>query len=439
MKHPLFVLIVLVATIIPRSGKAGDTLQVSEAIAVALENNFKITLAENEKQVAAVNNTIGAAGMLPQLGLTGSRSRSVNNTRQEYFDGRLREAKDAGTTSKSAGLQLTWTVFDGLNMFIQKDKLNELENLSDIQLRSVVENTVSQVLGTYYEIVAQEALREVYRNALRISGDRRRFAKAKFDLGSGSELALLQATVDLNSDSANFIRQTSLINNLKSELNLLMCRELDQPVVVAEKIPVKKDLVYQDLLQKLQNQNPDLLTARNAISLASLAVKELKSQQLPRINLNSSYNYSQSKSDVGLLTSNRNYGYTVGLSLSYNIFDGFTNRQKISAARINMESARVQLENAKMETEAGLKQVYNDYQTNLKLVDFETKSLDFARHNFAVASEKYRLGSLNDIEFRETQAKLMEAENRLLSALYRCMLAETELLRLSGQLSASTE
>ena len=31
----------------------------------------------------------------------------------------------------------------------------------------------------------------------------------------------------------------------------------------------------------------------------------------------------------------------------------------------------------------------------------------------------------------------MEAENRLLSAQYRCKLAETELMRLSGQLSAN--
>jgi outer membrane protein TolC len=127
----------------------------------------------------------------------------------------------------------------------------------------------------------------------------------------------------------------------------------------------------------------------------------------------------------------------MGLSFSYNIFSGFTTREKISAARIRSESAEIELKNTKLEIEADLRQVYTDYATNLKLVQFETGSLDFARRNFSVAEEKYRIGSLNDVEFRETQAKLVEAENRLLTAQFRCKLAETELLRLSGQLSAN--
>jgi outer membrane protein len=421
------------------NAQAADTLQVTDAIVLSLQNNFGITLARNNLRIADVNNTIGAAGMLPRLDLTGSKTRTVNDTKQEYFNGTTKESHNAVNKAFNSGLQLTWTIFDGFNMFIQRNKLNELQNLSDIQLRSVIENTVAQVIQTYYDIVAQEALAKVYREALQISSNRKNFAEARYNLGSGSELAVLQAIVDMNADSANLIRQDALIENIKSDLNLLLCRNITEPFQVMQGIPINTSLKKEELTTRSDKSNPDLMIARNAISLANFAVNELRSTQLPRINLNSSFRFSNTSSDADLFKYSRTYGYTVGLSLSYNIFNGFTNRQKISAARIRSESAETDLKNTRLEVETNLTEVFNDYLTNLKLVSFENRSLEFARHNFEVAQEKYRIGSLNDVEFRETQAKMMEAENRLLSAQYRCKLAETELLRLSGQLSAETE
>jgi len=438
MRKISFIFLVLLSAVSSGQAMAADTLQVNEAVALALQNNFSISLAQNDARIADVNNSIGAAGMLPRLDLTGSKTRTINNTKQEYFNGTSKVANNAATNNFQSGLQLSWTVFDGLNMFIQKNKLNELENLSGFQLRSVVEGTVADVVNTYFEIVSQEALEKVYREALKISEDRRNFAEAKYKLGSGSELNVLQATVDMNADSANLIRQTALIQNLKADLNFLLCRDLQHPFNVKSGIPVISNLDFKMLVKKAEEENPGLQMARNSISLASLAVRELQAQQMPRVTVNSGLRYSKSSSDADLFKFSRTYGYNVGLSFSYNIFNGFTTRQKISAARIRNESAETDLKNTQLEMEANLHQVYNDYVTNLKLVQFETRSLEFARHSFTITKEKYRIGSLNDIEFRETQSKLMEAENRLLSAQYRCKLAETELLRLSGQLSANT-
>ncbi len=436
MKHTGLVILFLPFLLIPAVTCGTDTLQVNDAIALALENNFSISLAEDDYRIAGINNSMGNAGMLPRVDVTAARSRSVNNQRQEYFDGRLREGKNAASDTKTAGVQLSWTVFDGLGMFIRREKLNELEKLSAIQLRSVIENTVSRIIGTYYEIVSQTKLSVVFHDALRISAERKSMAGTKYKLGGGSELALLQATVDMNADSANLIRQNALIENLKAELNGLLCRNLDTPFEVSDHIPVNRTMDYQELVSKANLENPGLQEARNAITLAMLAIKELKSNQIPTINFTSGYNYNQSQSEVGLLISNRNYGYSLGLSLSYNIFNGFTNKQKISTAKISEEASQTEYRNVEQEILTNLKKVFNDYRTNLWLVGFETENLGFAEHNFAIAKEKYRLGSLNDIEFRETQYKLITAENRLLSAFFSCKLAETELLRLTGQLSA---
>lgn len=412
-----------------------DTLSLSNAIAIALERNYNITLAQNEVEIAGINNSSGNAGMLPKLDMTGTRSRAQNNSHMEYFDGRTRDGKNAVTNNINAGLQLSWTFFDGMNMFIQKDKLNQLEDLSNVQLRSVIENTVAQVIRIYYEIAAQQLLAGVFQEALKISHERLVFSRARFNLGAGSELGILQATVDMNTDSANYIKQLAMIENLKSELNLLLCRDLKTAFLVGQDIPVRNDLLMENIREKMESENPDLKIARSEINLASLSVKELNSSKYPRLTFNSGYNYSRSRAEVGIYNLNRNYGFTVGVSMAYNLFNGFTNRQKVSAARIREESAKTDMDALRLDLEASLTQIFNDYRTNLQLVNFETESLDFARHNFVIAQERYRLGAINDIELRETQQKLMDAEGRLLMALYRCKSAEVELLRLSGQLS----
>lgn len=414
---------------------AQDTLKLQDAIVMALQNNFSISLAKNTVEIADVNNSLGNAGMLPKLDVTGSRSLSINNSHAEYFDGRVRDVPNAKSNNQSAGIQLSWTLFDGMYMFIQRDKLNELQELSNIQLRGVIENTVAQVSRVYFDIAVQQKLLELYHEALDISKQRRMFAKARLDVGKGSELAYLQAMVDMNADSANYMRQLSVVQNAVSDLNLLLCRDLKTVVLVEKNIPVQNTLLYEALWAKVQEQSPDLLEARSAINLANLATKEIKSARLPRLSLSSGYSYSKSQSDVGIFTSNRNIGFSAGLTLNYNIFNGFTNNQRLKVAQIRQESAQQDAELQKLSIEANLQQVYNDFQTNLKLVRFEKENMQFAKLNWDIAQEKYKLGALNDVELRETQKKLMDAENRLLQSLFRCKSAEIELMRISGQLS----
>ncbi|MBL7965362.1 MAG: TolC family protein [Prolixibacteraceae bacterium] len=417
--------------------QAQETLKLQDAIILALKNNYSISLAKNTVAIADVNNSVGNAGMLPKLDVTGARTISINNSHAEYFDGRVRDVPKAQTNNQSAGIQLSWTIFDGMNMFIQRDKLNELEQLSNTQLRGVIENTVAQVSRVYYDIAVQQKILDLYHEALKISTQRKEFAKARLDLGSGSQLTFLQATVDMNADSANYMKQLAVVKNSVSDLNLLLCSDLKTPVLVEKNIPVEQTLLYDDLWNKVQTQSPDLQEARSAINLANLATKELKTTRLPRLSVNTGYSYSKSQSDVGVFTSNRNIGFSAGLTLNYNIFNGFTNNQKLKVARIREESAIQDAELQKMTLEADLQQVYTDFTTNRKLVNFEKENMQFARLNWDIAQEKYKLGALNDVELRETQQKLMDAENRLLQSLFRCKSAEIELMRISGQLSGN--
>jgi outer membrane protein TolC len=186
----------------------------------------------------------------------------------------------------------------------------------------------------------------------------------------------------------------------------------------------------------IREQNPDLMMARSNLHMTALDTRSYKSLMYPRISVNTGYNFNKSESEVGFMMMNRNLGFVMGISLSYNIFDGFNIRNDVKTAKIREESARTEFNQVEQDIQSELLRVYNDYLTNLQLVKFESENRLLALRNLEVAIEKYRIGAINDIELRETQQKLLDAETRYLDTQYRSKIAETELLRISGQLSA---
>jgi outer membrane protein len=430
-----FTLIYCLSVSMPLLSQQADTLSLREALSFALQKNFDITLASNQLAIANLSNTPGQAGMLPQIDLTGNQTIQSDDSYQEYYDGRIRDVSGALTQNLQAGIQLNWTFFDGTRMFIKREKLREMEQLGETALQMVTEDLMAAVTIAYYDLSIQQQLAEAFQEALHLSNERVRVAKARYELGNGSELSMLQASVDRNADSSMYLNQLSVIQNARYTLNQLLCRAPQSDLLVSEMVPTSVPLSWDILWEHANRENPLLKAARSQAVLASLSEKEARSASLPSLSLNTGYNFSGTSSDVGIFTVNRRNGYNLGVSLNYPLFDGFNNRQQLRIARIQRSSSEIMVEKEELNLATVMSRVYNQYMTTVQLLTIEEENLTFARHNLTLAMEKYDLGILSDIELRETQLKLLDAETRLLSSLFSCKSSETELIRLSGNLT----
>ena len=96
------------------------------------------------------------------------------------YSGTEREFTGSRNTSLNAGVDLNWTLFDGFSMFINKDKLEIYEAMSNTELQMIVENTVSAIILNYYGIVQEQKLIGVLRDAVDLSMTRKKLARQKF-------------------------------------------------------------------------------------------------------------------------------------------------------------------------------------------------------------------------------------------------------------------
>ena len=411
-----------------------ELLTLQQAIETGLMNNYSILLQKNEALISKNNNTLGNAGFLPSLVLSAAQSNTINTTHQEQFSGTTKDIANAQNNTLNIGAQLNWTLFDGMNMFVQKKMLGVLEDLGENGSRIAIEGTLSDITMTYYEIIQLRQLVRVARDAVALSVQRKKIAEAKLALGAGSELMLLQSTVDLNADSTMLIRQMVLLTNTYVDMNRLLVRDVTFPFEIYDTIHLSYPQPLDSLIKKALAQNTQLKAARLNQGLSRLGVRQAESDRYPQLNVNAGYSYGTLNSQTGFLKSNQSFGPSYGFSLSYTLFNGFNTNRAIKNAKILMNSGEIMVQDTEEELRSGLLKLHNQFRASLAVVQMQLSNVGVAQENVNIAFEKYKLGSINDVELREIQKKLIDAEYDLISAQFEAKKSEIELNRLSGDL-----
>lgn len=416
------------------SGNAQELLTAKDAIAIALENNYDIKLFQNNLKMAQENVTRGNAGMLPSVTGNFTQNNSVSNSNQTQASGEVRSLDNAKNNSMNYGVSVGWTVFDGLGMFSRYETLRELQKQGEAELQRSVVTRISDVISTYYTIVEQQNLLSAIDSSILISEERLRTAENRFSIGKASRLEVLNVQVNLNTDESNRIKQANTVKNLKITLNSLLARELQQEFQVIREVTIDESLTLGNLLEKAKSTNPDLILISINRRLAELEEKTIKASRYPTVRLNGGYNFSESESSLGFVAQSKSKGLTYGVTASVNIFDGFNQRRNERIAKLRIENADLQLNQTNLQIESEISQAYNLYKTNLALVKLEEKNEQIARQNMNITRDKYKIGTLSAVEFRDAQENFINAVSRFNSAKTQAKLSETLLMELIGKI-----
>jgi outer membrane protein TolC len=205
------ILIVSALLVLHYNGTCQDVMSMDDAIRIGLENNYGVLIARNESQIAANNVTWGNAGLLPSININAAYDKTISSADIKVVSGTELQDSKAQTDWINAGVNLKWTLFDGLNMFIRYDRLKKMQDMGEVEFRKAVENTMANILITYFDIVQQQMVRRVLEEQVALSQERVNIAETRKSVGSGSELDLLQAQVDLNGDASALFNQNTRI------------------------------------------------------------------------------------------------------------------------------------------------------------------------------------------------------------------------------------
>jgi len=414
--------------------QAQDTLELSSAIMIGMENNFNIKISEGQKEIVSNNNTVGNAGFLPILGATASQRYTIENTSQTFISGDEQNRDGAKSNTFSAGVVFNWTLFDGTTMFHTKNRLEELEKQGIALTKSMIQNVVAQIGKEFYTVALEQIRLELLAENIGLSEDRMEIAKNKYEYGKASKMEYLQAQVDLNRDKSNYMIQQERLAASKTTLNELLGRDVTLDYYVVFDPELNTSLQYEELSAVLEKNNPELSAAGYELNASRLVQKELFGDRIPAIGVNVGYNYGKSEAQAGFLLNRQSSGVNYGVSASWNLFDGFNLNRRIQNAKINAENSKFNYEAIKLSLERQLYSVFISYQNNIQLREMELANVEVARENNEIAIERYQVGNSSPLELREAQITLLEANLKLLNAAYSIKTGEIDLLLIAGLL-----
>lgn len=439
MKNHLFIAIFLIALFLcPGTLPAQNRLSVKDAIAATLQNNYDIQLLRNDSVSYALDKSYARAAFLPRVNATGGYTANNNDQKQLFTDGSKRERKAVRSNTISGSVQLNWTVFDGFKMFATRDKLNEMVKLGELNIRNQVVNSIAAIINNYYNIVRQKQQLKAIEEQMGINEERVKLAEKKFSVGLGAKPELLQAKVDLNAQKAARLKQQTLIDQLKETLNQLMNVAMNTRYEVEDSIPFQDNIQVTEVMSRAEASNPALLVIKKNIDIAKITLKERKAERYPTVSLNSAYNYSRTnnKTVVNPFTPlfNRNNGFNYGVGITIPILNGFNVKRQIQQSQLDIDYLKISYDNQRSKIDLGITNAFKDYEMQKKMLVLEEENIRLAKENVYIAVERLRLGISTYLELRETQKSLEQAYDRLIAARYNTKLAETELLRLKGDL-----
>jgi outer membrane protein TolC len=310
------------------------------AIQLALANEHGIRIARNEVALAEAQATAGNAGLLPRVDASGRGTYSNQNTSLDFVEG-IPDVERNGVvnTALSGQLGLSYTVFNGGGNFANLERAQLNAQLADIRSRAQVEGTLTQVIALYYALAALEQDVAITARILAISNDRYARQEGKAALGGVGRLELLNAAVDLRTDSSTYLLALQRRERSARDLNVLMGLAPDTPVKVTATTAYAQGLVQEQLVQEALQGNVQLASATAQLRAAEVDQRITKALRWPRLDLTAAYGVNDQQNGVGLVLGTYTEGLNAGLSLSVPIFDGGRINTQAEQARLRAENA----------------------------------------------------------------------------------------------------
>ena len=399
----------------------------NEILMVTSKQNLSIKQARNSFEIADNSASLANAGLLPRLDLS-SGSTLINGINQTPAG-----EVDVENTSLSAGLNGSYTLFNGMQGLTKYQLLNTQAQASELQSDMIEENILLSAANLYVNVLLRFDNLQISLEQVGISRQRLDQALEQTERGMGTSLSALAAQVDFDNDSVSVIESEYALQEAKRNLNLLVGWDLNQDYQPRSLSYELGSYDLQMLTSEGKKANKSHALNLNLEKQTDLNMKRTLGSVLPRVSLSGSYGLQQVNPDVDFSFDNPDMTTTAGLSLSWNLFDGMK-AKSIQSGRLLQKNSEWNTLDSKRELDKSLSSALAYYEKSRQILELKANTLSSAHLNFDQTQEYFRLGQVSSTQFRDAQLNLSRAKSSQIQARYSAYLAEMSLWQLTGQL-----
>jgi len=412
---------------------SAQQLTLSDAISIALKNNYQIQIEKNNLKISTINNNKGVAGALPFVSMNASDQESRVDVNQRLNSGTEISRSGAYANSLNANITGSITLYNGYKITATQQRLQALQQQSEQILNAQIQNTISGVMLRYYTVIREQHYVSTIEKSIELVNKQLELVQSRKKLGLSNDAELFQSQIDLNTRILELSTQQALVKQSQIELLNILEINPDSSMMISDSIFLNNDILLQDVLNSI-SKNPEITSLDHQIKINGLIEKEVASLRKPSLKLNTGYNLINNESTAGQLLLNRSYGPFVSMGLTVPIYNGSACKRQQQTAAINTENAKLKKESSLNDQQAAATKTYQSYITSREQMKTQEQTLQLSKQLVDLTLKRYELNSATAVEVREAQKSYEDASFRMINLVYLAKLAEIELLRLSYQL-----
>ncbi|MDT8415876.1 MAG: TolC family protein [Flavobacteriaceae bacterium] len=414
---------------------AQAVLSKEEAIDITLENNYGVQVARNNVEIADQNAGLLNSGYLPTVVATTSTTYDRDNKNVATFsNGTNTVLINAESRRYNANGTINFTLFDGFGRMYNYRRLKETYNLSELQARQTIEQTIFQLMTGYFDVARLKQTAMTALQSVEISKNRLVRARYLYEFGQNTQLDILNAQVDVNNDSIAYLNTQQQYLNAKRDLNFVMGREVRVDFDVDTTVTFLPPLNLELLIEEAKRNNVTIKQAESNIKIREYDLKVNRATFLPTLDLSGTYDWGEFQNNASaFLSSQETYGFNGTATLRWSLFDGPA-INRVKTAKIAIESEAILKKQAEQQIIRDVTNAFEIYQNQLYVLQTQEQNLLTNKRNFERTEEQFKLGQITSIDFRTAQINLINARVNRDTAKFDAKLAEINLLQLSGKL-----
>ena len=425
------------------------SLNIDEAIALALENNRLIEQREEDRDAARWNLSAIRRSSGPRL----SWSSSSNRIGGRYYNSyRTRRYQAEGMTSEEReyfgasdisyyplyqsenynSLSLSIPLYTGGRLEGQRKSARYSLNSADLNLEDAKQQVKWQTAQAYYRALRYRANIDVQQEAINLLNEHLRTVQIQFEVGTVAMADVLATNVQLANNQQNLNTAQGNYENALAELNNIIGLPADTDLVLENEqnySTYTATTSEADCLKYALEHRPDGISAAYAVKQAEASVSATKSGFRPNV---SAIIQGSITGEGAFKADHTNERWSAGIQLNWDIFDNKVTSAQVQQAKAQQRKAesvaRQQIEQIRLE----IREAYTNLKIAEKNIAVTFGAVKQAEEQYLIAQVRYEEGVDTNLTVMDAQEKLTEARTNYTTALYNFNTSKAQLEKAMG-------
>ena len=409
----------IMAFILSTNAQDRRYISLTEAVETASTNNANVKISELDTKVANANYRQTDAVFLPQVDL-GYTAMSTNNplnafgfllqqqtvTAMDFDPAKLNNpgARQDYSAKVEAKLPLL-----NMDMIYARKGAKAQEEVYKYKAQRTKEYIEYEVKKAYTQLQMSYQAQSVLEASLKDVKQIHQSVTNFYDQGLIQKSDVLNAQVQVNTIESALAKAESNIHNASDGLRLLMGLESAEEVYLTDSLSQKIELVQNNMLSISRS---DIMAMNKALDATNMMVKSSKMAFLPRINAFGAYQLNDSKP----LGFNAN-SYLVGINLSWNIFSGNQNKNKVKSYQFQRDKMQEELNLHVKQSQLELDKTKRDLRDLQIEINKQKASVEQADEVLRILANRHKEGLVNTTDLLMSQAQLSQQKLMLAQAI----------------------